>query len=114
MKTTHEYGPFAAIVREDFTDGRSQRARQTVFGAWAAVDKGLGRYGYAFDPVRITPTTVKKTVGGDGKADKAAVAAGVRRLLRLADGYTFATGYDDSDAAAVCLTYLITQDLIDT
>lgn len=62
----------------------------------------------------LSPTSVKKLVTGNGKAEKPEVAAGVRKLLRLDPEYKFATGYDDSDAAAVVLAYLIREELIDT
>lgn len=105
-----EYGSFAEIIREDYQTSRSKRARQAVFGAWAAVDVGLGRHGYKVT-AHITPTEVKRLVGGDGRADKDAVANGVRRLLRLDDGYEFASD-DASDAAAVALAWLIREGRI--
>ncbi|TPG88137.1 hypothetical protein EEL32_10255 [Brevibacillus laterosporus] len=108
----HDYGPFNAIIREDFTDGRSKRARQGVFGAWAAVDQGLARYGYTVTD-DISPTSVKRLVTGSGKAEKVEVAASVRRILGLPEGYEFAAGYDDSDACAVVLAHLIANKLID-
>ncbi|WP_232696144.1 crossover junction endodeoxyribonuclease RuvC [Brevibacillus daliensis] len=112
VATAHDYGPFTAIIREDFTDGRSKRARQGVFGAWAAVDQGLGRYGYVVTD-DIAPTAVKRHVTGNGKAEKAEVAATVRKYLRLPDDYTFAAGYDDSDACGIILAHLIANKLID-
>lgn len=116
VQIAHEYGPFTAILREDFTAGRNKRANQGIFGAWASVDAGLGRYGYAVSAVKppLSPTRVKKIVVGDGNADKAAVAEAVRSLLRLPADYRWATGYDDSDACAVALAWLIAEDVIDT
>jgi crossover junction endodeoxyribonuclease RuvC len=61
----------------------------------------------------LTPTTVKKLVAGNGKAEKKDVAGGVRKYLRLPSDYKFAAGYDDSDACAVILAYLIREGLID-
>ncbi|ANY67705.1 hypothetical protein BBD42_15450 [Paenibacillus sp. BIHB 4019] len=102
-------------MREDFTSGRNKRATQTIFSAWAAADKALHTYGYAAEDGKpaLSPTSVKKLVTGNGKAEKDVVAAHVRRLLRLAAEYPFAKGYDDSDAAAVILAYLLREGLID-
>ncbi|GIQ63669.1 hypothetical protein PACILC2_22370 [Paenibacillus cisolokensis] len=107
----NKYGPFDGIVREDFTSGRNKRATQTIYSAWAAVEDGLAALGYDIT-AHITPTTVKKTIGGSGSADKADVAAGVRRILGLAADYRFATD-DESDAAAVVLAWLIREGRID-
>nr|WP_233168423.1 crossover junction endodeoxyribonuclease RuvC [Paenibacillus roseus] len=60
----------------------------------------------------INATTVKRIVGGHGKAEKSEVADGVRRLLRLPADHTF-TNYDESDAAAIVLAWLIEQGRID-
>ncbi|WP_449600379.1 crossover junction endodeoxyribonuclease RuvC [Paenibacillus sp. Marseille-Q9583] len=110
-----EHRPFDIVVREDFTSGRNKRATQTVFSAWAAADKALAAYGYYAEDLKpaLAPTSVKKYVTGNGKAEKDAVADGVRRYLRLDPAYKFRTGYDDSDALAVCLAYLLRENLID-
>lgn len=104
------------VLREDFTTGRNKRATQTIFNAWAAADRALHSFGYEVDNVKpvLAPTTVKKLVAGNGKAEKKDVAEGVRKYLRLPSDYKFAAGYDDSDAAAVVLAYLIRENLIDT
>jgi len=60
----------------------------------------------------VNASTVKRVVGGHGKADKDEVAAGVRRILGLPDGFVFATD-DESDSVAIGLTYLIEKGLID-
>lgn len=108
-----EYRPvdgYAAIIREDYTNGRNKNAVRAIFGAWAAVDSGLNRHGLAVTDA-VTPLTVKKLIGGHGKADKDEVAAGVRRLLRLGDDFTFKTD-DESDAAAVALAWLAQTGVI--
>jgi len=110
IKAIHEYGPFDKVIREHFTKGGSKRSTQLVFGAWSMIDSALGRYNYAVDK-EITPSEVKKLIGGKGTADKAEVEAGVRRLLKLADDYTFKSD-DASDAAAIGLAYLINEKLI--
>lgn len=58
---------------------------------------------YSF--VNYAPTTIKRVVGGSGKAEKADVEAGVRAALGLAKTFEFATD-DESDAVAVGLTHL--------
>lgn len=110
IKAIHEHGPFDLVIREHFTKGGSKRSTQLVFGAWSMIDSALGRYGLAVD-AEITPTEVKKIVGGKGGADKAEVEAGVRRLLGLADEYRFKSD-DASDAAAIGLAYLIKERII--
>ncbi|KJK28460.1 crossover junction endodeoxyribonuclease RuvC [Paenibacillus polymyxa] len=111
-----EHRPFDHVVREDFTSGRNKRATQTIFSSWAAADRALYSYGYQAADLKpaLAPTSVKRLVTGNGKAEKAEVAAAVRRLLRLGEDYVFRTGYDDSDACAVALAYLIREGLIDT
>jgi crossover junction endodeoxyribonuclease RuvC len=110
IKAIHEHGPFDVVVREHFTKGGSKRSTQLVFGAWSMIDSALGRYGYAVDS-EITPSKVKLTVGGKGTADKLEVEAGVRKILKLSDEYSFKSD-DASDACAIGLTYLINEGLI--
>jgi crossover junction endodeoxyribonuclease RuvC len=106
---------FDLVLREDFTAGRNKRATQTIFAAWAAADMALHTYGYAVTECKpaLSPSRVKSVVAGSGKAEKPVVAAAVRRILRLGDDHAFKAGYDDSDAAAVILAYLIAENLID-
>jgi crossover junction endodeoxyribonuclease RuvC len=110
-----EHRPFDIVVREDFTSGRNKRATQTIFSAWAAADKALAAYGYQAEDLKpaLSPPSVKKYVTGSGKAEKYEVAENVRLYLRLPDGYKWRTGYDDSDACAVGLSYLLREGLID-
>ncbi|MCD9024349.1 crossover junction endodeoxyribonuclease RuvC [Cohnella silvisoli] len=107
--------PFNLVLREDFTSGKNKRATQTIFSAWAAADRALHTYGYRVEDVKpaLAPTSVKKLVTGNGRAEKPQVAEAVRRILRLGDDYNWAAGYDDSDACAVVLAYLIREELID-
>jgi len=111
VQVVHEYGPFDAVCREHFVKGRSKRATQLVFGAWAAVDSALWRYGYAISTDdEFSPSAVKKAATGNGSADKDAVEAGVRKRLGLADDFVFKTD-DASDAVAVGLTYIDKEGL---
>lgn len=110
-----KHRPFSLVLREDFTTGRNKRATQTIFSAWSAADRALHAFGYVADDTKppLSPSTVKRLVAGNGKAEKPEVAEGVRKLLRLASDYKFATGYDDSDACAVILAYLLREGLIE-
>lgn len=101
----------ASIIREDYANPRTKRQGQAIWGAWAAVDLGLARVGRKVDE-DINATTVKKIVGGHGKAEKDDVADGVRRILGLTADYVFVSN-DESDAAAVILAWLIENKLID-
>lgn len=116
-KTTqicYDWGPFDVVVREHFAKGGSKRGTQLVFGAWAAVDVALGRFGYRIETENeMTPSTVKKLVGGRGGAEKEDVAEGVIKLFDLPESTTFTKGYDDSDAAAIGYTWLYQKGLID-
>lgn len=107
-----QHTPDAAIVREIWPPARNYVQNDKVHGAWSAVDRALARLGLDVTE-NITPTNVKKLVTGSGKAEKPEVAEAVRRLLRLPDDYVFKAGYDDADACAVILAYLIREGLID-
>jgi crossover junction endodeoxyribonuclease RuvC len=111
----YAHRPFDTVIREDFTAGRNKRATQTIFSAWAAADRSLHAYGYEVTETKpaLSPSRVKSLVAGSGKAEKPDVAAAVRRMLRLGEEYPFKAGYDDSDACAVILAYLITEGAID-
>ena len=102
---------YAAIIRAEYKRPASKRQGQTMFGAWAAVDSGLQRLGLAVTD-EINDSTVKRIIGGHGKAEKDEVADGVRRILRLGDDYVFHTD-DESDACAIILAWLIEAEEID-
>src|SRR5690606_33726271 len=112
VKAVHEYGPFDAVVREKYTgSSRSKRAKQLVYGAWAAIDMALGKYGYVIDEKdEIVASAIKKAVAGKGGADKEEVADGVRRIFGI--DFEFKSD-DESDAVAVGLTYAIREGLIE-
>lgn len=108
---TVKNGAAVTVIREDYMNPKQKRQGQTIFGAWAAVDSGLRRCGLMVS-AEINATTVKRVVGGHGKADKDEVATGVKRILSLPESYVFATN-DESDACGIGLTYLIEKGLID-
>jgi len=112
VKAIHEYGPFDTVCREKYTgSSRSKRAKQLVYGAWAAIDIALGKYGYAIDEKdELVASAIKKAVAGKGGADKEEVADGVRKIL--GNDIEFKTD-DESDAVAVGLTYAIREGLIE-
>ena len=112
VKAIHEYGPFDTVCREKYTgSSRSKRAKQLVYGAWAAIDIALGKYGYTIDEKdEIVASAIKKAVAGKGSADKEEVADGVRRIF--GKDIEFKTD-DESDAVAVALTYAIREGLIE-
>lgn len=104
LRDMYEYG---AVIRERGFS-RFHSVTQTLF-------KVVGISDMVFKDVEIAeipPTTVKKTITGDGKADKAKVEQAVREALRLRNDTKFATD-DESDACAVCLAYLMREGLID-
>lgn len=112
VKAIHEYGPFDIVCREKYTgSSRSKRAKQLVYGAWAAIDMALGKYGYDIDEKdgEIVASAIKKAVAGKGGASKDEVADGVKRIL--GEDITFKSD-DASDAVAVALTYAIREGLI--
>jgi crossover junction endodeoxyribonuclease RuvC len=75
------------------------------------VDTGLQRCGLRVT-AEVNASTVKRLVGGHGRAEKDEVAVGAKRILRLPEDYEFATN-DESDASAIVLAYLIEKELID-
>lgn len=116
VKTIHEHGPFDVVLREKYVgDSRSKRAKQLVFGAWAAIDLALAKYGYTIDEKEdeVVASQVKTLVGGKGNANKDEVEAGVRRLIKLPKGYKFKSN-DASDAAAVALAWAMRKGLIES
>jgi crossover junction endodeoxyribonuclease RuvC len=62
-------------------------------------------------PVEYAPTTVKLSIVGSGGAKKDQVAFLVKQILSLGNSYQFAFE-DESDAAAIALTYCLHHRLI--
>ncbi|MFD1270654.1 crossover junction endodeoxyribonuclease RuvC [Paenibacillus motobuensis] len=107
-----QHQPDSTITREIWPPARNFAQNDKVHGAWSAVDRALSRLGLEVTE-NLSPQTVKKAVTGNGRAEKKEVAEAVRKWLRLSPDYKFRAGYDDSDACAVCLAYLIRENLID-
>jgi crossover junction endodeoxyribonuclease RuvC len=100
------------IIREAWPPARSFENNDKVHGAWSAVDRALERFGQRVTD-HLSPSTVKRLVAGNGKAEKEDVADAVRKLLGLSPDYVFASD-DESDACAVVLAWLIQNGVIDT
>ncbi|WP_024427709.1 hypothetical protein [Bacillus safensis] len=110
---------FDYVVREDFA-GKTSRSNYPVLSAWNACERATSRFGLTFDKYRkpgkktedlgISATRVKSLVAGSGNAEKDEVEAGVRRLTGY-DG-PFAN-FDESDAAAIGLAWLIDEGVIE-
>lgn len=105
-----KHRPLDILVRESFP-GRFQRTNYPVFSAWHCVDRAAAELGYTVSDDTLTPTKVKEVIAGSGRAEKPVVAEGVRKLLGA--DLEFNTGYDDSDACAIGLTWLILNGKID-
>ncbi|MDA2128710.1 crossover junction endodeoxyribonuclease RuvC [Bacillus cereus] len=101
-----EYQPFDTVVREQGFS-RFAKTTQALFKVIGVSDLVLRDYAI----VEISPTTIKRIMTGDGKADKEAVERAVRKIMRLDDDYIFLSD-DESDACAIVLTHLIQSNLI--
>jgi crossover junction endodeoxyribonuclease RuvC len=106
-KVHDEHSPFDTIIREKGFS-RFAATTQALFKVVGVSDVVLRDYTI----VELSPTTIKKTITGSGKAEKIVVEYGVRELLNLDASYLFISD-DASDACAVILTYLIEKGLID-
>lgn len=105
-EAVEEFGPFDAVVRERGFS-RFAASTQAIYKVHGIVDL-LFRDREIID---IPPTTVKKAITGDARASKEEVEKAVRKFLRLSSQYKFESD-DESDAAAVALSYLFNAKLI--
>lgn len=103
-----QYPNVTDVVREK---GFSRHAitTQTLFKVVGVSDLVSHHFGYG-EVHEIPPTTVKKAVTGDGKADKQEVANAVT-LHYLAKPIKFAND-DESDACAVVVAYMKQNKMI--
>lgn len=102
----YEWRPFDTIVRERPGSSRNLHVTNALYGI-RAISSSVFR-GNCSDIVDVSPGTVKKVIGGHGKADKDEVMRGV---LRWFPDAKFAND-DESDAVAVILTWLIREKII--
>jgi len=98
---------FDAVVRESSFSNNFISATQKIFLVNGAVTYGL--FDLGIDEIyEVHVTTVKKTITGDGKAKKDKVQ---ENLAKYVGWHTYKT-FDESDAVAVGLTWLIKNDYI--
>lgn len=101
----YDYGPFDAVIREKAFHNARVHATAGGYKVAGIVDYTLRGY----DIVELANSTVKKALTDNGRADKAGVE---REVMRWFPTQEFKTD-DESDAVAVCLTYLLRENLID-
>lgn len=94
-----EFRPSVCVLEKAFFDKNVSSAMRLgeVRGAFIAA---AGRGGAAIE--EITPAEVKKTLTGNGRADKEQVALTLKTLLGFDRGHL---PHDVSDALAICLCY---------
>jgi crossover junction endodeoxyribonuclease RuvC len=99
---------FDTVIKENgFVKGH--HATKSIFKATGVVEEVVNTVSKHGDIVAYPPTTVKKTVTGDGKADKRTVADCVKTFIEI----PWAIKRDDeSDAIAIILTHLIKEGII--
>ncbi|PEU21345.1 hypothetical protein CN526_27070 [Bacillus wiedmannii] len=105
-----KYAPFDLIVREGFSSPNSDTSYK-IFSAWNAVDRALNILGYSVDD-KIGQSRVKLILTGKGRVSKGddgkrEVEAAVRKYV-VWDGFKT---YDESDACAIGLAYLIDKGI---
>jgi len=101
------YSPEHVVREKGFS--RFPAVTQALFKVVGCSDMVAHIYGHTV--AEIPPTTVKKAITGSGKASKDEDAAEDMRVLRIQDADYFATD-DESDAAAVGITFLKQKGLI--
>lgn len=102
-----EYGDSISYVISEKGFSRHQRTTQILF-----MVHGVSRmlcHQYGFEVIEITPTTVKKHVAGNGKANKDQVADAVQGFI---SHYVLFKNDDESDAVAVGVAYLDSEGLL--
>lgn len=81
---------------------RFPKETQALFKTHGIVEELFAEYGVE----EYAVTTIKKEVGGHGKATKEEVAKGVKEILGLSDDYSFISD-NASDAVAVAITHIL-------
>lgn len=104
--------PITDIVREKGFH-RYNNVTQKLFKVVGIVDFTLWCNGFTFSIDEITPMTVKKLVGGTGKASKDEVAKGINKFLcKTQKNKTYYETDDLSDAVAVGIAHAIKKKFI--
>lgn len=90
------------VVREKgFT--RHNIATQQIFKVVGVTEYTCSKYGFIVE--EIAPTTIKKYIGGSGRASKEEVEAGLHKIV----GERKYKSNDESDAVGVGITYYLKQ-----
>lgn len=115
LTSLYEQYPIDIVIKErGFVNGRAV-ATQALFKVAGVADLISFTHGHSID-TEIPPTTIKKQVTGDGKADKQKVMRAVETYLgRDVKGLSlvqFATD-DESDAVALLIAFCIKEGLIE-
>lgn len=96
-----EYKPTDVVKEAGFA--RFIKATQVLYKAYGVTEELFAGLGHGQIP-EYSAGTIKKVVGGHGKAKKEEVEAGVRKFVELPKGYTFPSD-NVSDAVAVAITH---------
>ena len=91
-----EYNPDVVIAEQPFS--RHNTSTQAIFGAVGVIQMAFSKYDFIWYP----PSTVKKVITGNGKADKETVAEVMKSLF---EKVSFAND-DESDSLAVAITHV--------
>lgn len=97
----NKYQPTEVVKEAGFA--RFIKATQVLFKAYGVTEETFADEGIGQIP-EYTAGTIKKVVGGHGKAKKDEVEAGVRQILDLPDSFVFPSD-NVSDAVAVAITH---------
>lgn len=101
-----KYGQFDVIVREKGFS-RFANTTQLLFRVVGVSDLLTYELAGLKELEEYPPTTVKRMIAGDSRADKVEVEAGVRELLQEHQKEMTFYSDDESDAVAVALTHCI-------
>lgn len=105
----HRKRDFDVVVREAFSS-RMPKTQYSIFSSWAATDRALADFGYSITEDPVGQSHIKKVLVGRGnKVEKKELAQAVRKLTKYKG--EFGT-YDESDAVAIGLTWLIDNGYI--
>jgi crossover junction endodeoxyribonuclease RuvC len=94
--------PITEVVRERSFSNARIKSTQLIFMVNGACTMTLYRSGFP-EVVEIAPTSVKKTISGNGRSEKEDLIAHIEKYI----GKTSFKNLDESDSVAVALTYCI-------
>jgi len=99
LQLIEEYRPTACVIEQGFL-GLNASSALRLGETRGAIIASACKFGV--EVVEVSPTHVKKTVAGNGRASKEEVALALQALLQFKLG---SLPYDVSDALAVALTH---------